>query len=767
MKFFNSGFSVTRNKTDIGAWMAFLFGVIVCVLAIVYIEARKEPSSLLTFEASSTQPGMLKVLYTKDGLLTDPGWAVNFSQGNANHVASFPLKAGQYELFGFKPLVEASGKVSIRNLRIISGPGVRNIGSGNFVAINQLNTISSHKNEIVIAPVLGANDPFGAFHGLSELVPTAPITLESFLWITAGKLALIAVFVALMYGMCGNLPFARGVQNEPRPEPGLSQCLGLLAVGLIVLYLRNAHSIFTPVLYAEDGTWSAGLINRGFFDMLFNARDRGDYFVFGNVLFLALAQLSNTVFFGHNLTYLPHFVSLFSMLFYAALAVAPIVLLRDVLRIEARLLLWLLVLLVPLGNSSYEVLGRLSNIGFAFLFLAFCLLIWRRYSLQEASRKQIIAIDAMLFLCANTNPLCYPLIAVAFGIEAWHHWNSNSRPRINFWLKKYQALFSTRSALALLMMLFLMGLWLILRQKMGSSSLDGKFILSNIPEAIIARTLLYPIIFPLYSHFNNMTSGVLLLIVVVVLALLAKDIQREKFTLVGAAVVLAGSAAIIIVSRPVLTEILDHYRTTFPDRYYYGLTLFVYLVLASALSASFGADKKSWRRIGANTLVGGLIALYAGNSAILFEFSKPRIGYLPEASFMDEVKKAYENGGEGGPGGMRYKVALHPVPWFTYFPADYVTATVFGARLQPFAITTPQSKAPVQSAATRSYDGKVVRQKPAGRGREDGWFYVSDGVRSWIPDGNWLIQENLSPADVIEITSSEFAAIPDSGEAVK
>jgi hypothetical protein len=61
----------------------------------------------------------------------------------------------------------------------------------------------------------------------------------------------------------------------------------------------------------------------------------------------------------------------------------------------------------------------------------------------------------------------------------------------------------------------------------------------------------------------------------------------------------------------------------------------------------------------------------------------------------------------------------------------------------------------------------VVRQTPAGRGREDGWFYVSDGARSWIPDGNWLKQKNLSSADVIEIRSEEFAAIPDSGEPVK
>ena len=114
-----------RSRTDIRAWLAFLLGAVACVFALSYSEMRKEPSGLLVLDATSTQPGVLKVFYTKDGVFTDPGWAVNFPQGKASQTASFPLSAGQYELIGFKPLVETGGRVSIRNLKIISGPGVR------------------------------------------------------------------------------------------------------------------------------------------------------------------------------------------------------------------------------------------------------------------------------------------------------------------------------------------------------------------------------------------------------------------------------------------------------------------------------------------------------------------------------------------------------------------------------------------------------------------------------------------------------------------
>ena len=762
------GFSILQSiKTNTHAWLSFVFGVMICVFALSYAEVRKEPPGLLVFDATSTKPGTLKVLYAKDGKLTDPGWVVNFSKNNPSHLASFPLGAGLYDLVGFKPLVEAGGTVSISNLKIISGAGIRNISEGNFVVINQLEKVSSQNGVLVIAPAHGANDPFGVFSSLQEVVPKTPFALASLLWVASGKFALIAVILILMYGLSGSVPFARGERNGPMSEPGLSQWLGFLAIGLIVLYLRNVHSIVSPVLYAEDGTWTIGLVDLGFFDMLFNARE--DYFVFGNVLLMALAKLCNDVFFGHNLSYLPHFVSFISMLFYAALAVAPILLLRDVLRIEARLLLWLCVLLVPLGNSSYEVLGRLNNIGYVFLFLAFCLLIWRRYSLQEGSRKQIVATDTMLFLCANTNPLCYPLIGIAFGIEAWQHWDCNGRPGMGAWLKKYLTTSKARSALALLAMLFLMGLWLVVREMGAISPMAGKIVISNVPEIIVARTILYPIIFPFYTHFNNLASGSLLLIAVVSLSLLAKGVQRERFVMTSAAVVLVSSAIITVASRPALTEILDQYKTSFPDRYFFGLNLFVYLVLASALSAGFGADKK-WRRVVANMVAGGLIALYAGNRSFMFEFSQPRFDYLPKATFIDEVRKSYQAGGYVGPNGLRYKVALHPAPAVAYLPEDYVVATVLGVRSLPYAMTDQQSKGrPIMKvpAAIHRYEGKVVRQKPAGRGREDGWFYVSEGMRSWIPDGNWLKQKNLTPADVIEITSEDFDAIPDSGVAVK
>lgn len=56
-----------RSRTDIRVWLAFLLGAVMCVLALSYGKVRKERSGLLVFDATSTQPGMLKVFYQKTG----------------------------------------------------------------------------------------------------------------------------------------------------------------------------------------------------------------------------------------------------------------------------------------------------------------------------------------------------------------------------------------------------------------------------------------------------------------------------------------------------------------------------------------------------------------------------------------------------------------------------------------------------------------------------------------------------------------------------
>ena len=59
------------------------------------------------------------------------------------------------------------------------------------------------------------------------------------------------------------------------------------------------------------------------------------------------------------------------------------------------------------------------------------------------------------------------------------------------------------------------------------------------------------------------------------------------------------------------------------------------------------------------------------------------------------------------------------------------------------------------------FDGKIVHQPSRNRGKDDGWYLVKNGKRSWIVDGAWLAKNGFKENEVIEISSDEFNAIPE------
>jgi hypothetical protein len=72
---------------------------------------------------------------------------------------------------------------------------------------------------------------------------------------------------------------------------------------------------------------------------------------------------------------------------------------------------------------------------------------------------------------------------------------------------------------------------------------------------------------------------------------------------------------------------------------------------------------------------------------------------------------------------------------------------------------------PVKTA--QKYEGKIVTQPPAGRGKEDGWYLVKGGKRRWIIDSAWLKKNGYDVKDVLTISSAEFKAIPEDPEPLR
>ncbi|MFM7244003.1 MAG: hypothetical protein ACKO40_07485 [Planctomycetaceae bacterium] len=413
--------------------------------------------------------------------------------------------------------------------------------------------------------------------------------------------------------------------------------LASVAAGVVLLYLRDPHSLLVPTLYTEDGVWMARLFNAGFWHTLIHAKGgETPYFVTLNILLLQAAKTLNAACFGESLANLPRFVSALAMTFYATLALLVVRLLRRWLSPAAGCLLWALVIFMPLGGSSFEVLGRVSNIGYGMLCLCACLLVWRRTA-DRGRPGAIMAADAGLLLCATTNPLCYPVILADYACRGWRLWTS--REGVVATVRQSAAGLSA-AALGTVLAASVVAMTQ-LEPRPTEYLLDAPDT-DELIETVVARPILYPLAFPWYRRLDESTA-------------------------------VAGYASLATVAtRPGLTCVLDHYRTTLLDRYYYGTSLVVVVAVCVAASAGLRGVVPVRRRVAAAVLA-TLLVTYASHLGDLVEFRSSRWHDPPLESFASAVASA---AAVAPADADRVRVPLHPRPWRARFPATNVRATL-------------------------------------------------------------------------------------------
>lgn len=103
--------------------------------------------------------------------------------------------------------------------------------------------------------------------------------------------------------------------------------------------------------------------------------------------------------------------------------------------------------------------------------------------------------------------------------------------------------------------------------------MDVPFDFSNAIEMLIARSMLYPVIYSIYTRMNDLIVILLFAIIIIGFIRLGNK-NNYGLYIFGfySLVTLTISAARF---RPVLSSALNNYSTTWPDRYYYGQNLLV------------------------------------------------------------------------------------------------------------------------------------------------------------------------------------------------
>lgn len=424
----------------------------------------------------------------------------------------------------------------------------------------------------------------------------------------------------------------------------------LFILGLYLLFLRNPDPFINPIIYAEDGTWYALALREGWLHALSNSRL--DYFVFVNTALLFFASNISVIFSGNQLTLLPQSIAVISFSFFSGVATFAFLTTRKILSSALGVAAFAAVLLIPLGTTQNEIIGRILQVGFYMPAIAVLLLFWRG---RISELHKVVLIDIFLFLCAATNPFVLAVCALYLSLVFL---NTLSGSSIRYFFFRHISLI-----LSLLALMY----FLLPRMRGGGGGISGGFSAHNLVEALIARPIIYPFIFPWYQSLTNGVTiiGFLLLMAIVVVSYLKSRDSESRFFIIFLSLTIVFYSIATVVMRPGLTGILSDYKTTFPDRYFMGINILVVLLFVVSIGQLI--KDKTLRFVGVALCV-AFFGLYCYGWSYIFEWSSPKYKIVNYFDFHEQLCM-----GEPIDGTSNSVINIYPSPnWQMVVPSNYI-----------------------------------------------------------------------------------------------
>ena len=308
-------------------------------------------------------------------------------------------------------------------------------------------------------------------------------------------------------------------------------------------------------------------------------------------------------------------------------------------------------MLLPLGDHAFEVFGRANNAGYAFAYIALLLSLWRLSTAMERRWSWTRAgIDLGLLLCCATNPISFAIVGLGLALGAWH-----GRPRIS----GNDALLAF--AAAALAAITASRLLTASAPAQGEAVHDGNaFVLMG-----LARPLLYPLIWPVWTH---LTHGTVLLLVLLGASIVGLGLTRGPFRAERILVIagLAITTLAVCLQRPSLAVFLEGYQLSFPDRYFYAQNLMTLLLVIWSLQSLLSARSTILRGLVAG-MAAAMLLLYAVGAPTLFAFWDGQPSPFSETSFADQLAQAGP-----GPNPVSLTIPIQPDGWKATFPREEV-----------------------------------------------------------------------------------------------
>jgi hypothetical protein len=363
---------------------------------------------------------------------------------------------------------------------------------------------------------------------------------------------------------------------SPNYRDSLILIISFLACALLFTF-RNLDPLLFPTLYAEDGVWLGLLMQNGFLDTAFHARQ--GFPVFGLVALDWVALQLNLLFSSGQLFDLPFYIWIVSITFLSAVSIFPYIAFRNILPLRYRFILIFILPLMPVGAGGNEIFGRIGNL--VFLFPLIC--IYSICLLRTSTTGLIPYIFALIiiFISGLTFPVCLGILLFWCMFEILLRISNKCQFSWSNYFEGLEPLNWSR----IILLGFILILSIILMPSNLFSFEGGGANLSTNPDGWIdyvgARLVLYPIISSFYSSMNNVSTifGCILVVMLLGYGLLVKNDGKTRFIIFFLIISLFLYFASTAIMRSGFTSLFGQYKNSFPDRYFLGINVLFLVTL--------------------------------------------------------------------------------------------------------------------------------------------------------------------------------------------
>jgi hypothetical protein len=293
---------------------------------------------------------------------------------------------------------------------------------------------------------------------------------------------------------------------------------------------------------------------------------------FNGYLVVGLYVLAELAFVVVSLTALPFsslpiVIAIVSCLTLGLLASLPFLLLRRQMGAITSLVCVLLLAFVPMPFSDADVIGTIGNLKFAFVFLAFVLIVYRAY--WTTCPWRVVVVDLALLVCVLTNVLVVALLPFVFLPTIREAW-SRLRGR-DF---RGALTFERVSAVALC---FVSAAYLVVVVLKGVPKypgyLDAPFqAVSTMP--VVSHSTVYAFLYPFWSATTGKTVAVVLGLIVLWAVAMRPGRRVFVFGMWAIGIATVG----FVFNRPGIGTFMAYGNS--PDQFFYAQTMiFTFIVV--------------------------------------------------------------------------------------------------------------------------------------------------------------------------------------------